>query len=173
MRVAFLVLLAALELGGGFGAASATVESVSTTSMTVDLQVEVKTTASAVVAHLAFDDDPQISLPLLDRDGGVFGIRTELPVKDYVVVFEALGSDESLSSPALLSALGADFGDADVATPSTVPSAGDDGLSSQTKQLGWLALALGAASLSVLAFWVIIGRDGRSGSADGDTLEEE
>ena len=76
----------------------------------------------------------------------------------HAVVFEAVGSDGELSLPVLISDLGADFGDTEVPTPSTEPDE-SDGLSNQTRQFGWLALALAAASLAVLALWVIIGRD--------------
>ena len=75
-----------------------------------------------------------------------------------MVVFEAIGVEDGLSPPALLTALGADFGDSDVPTPTTVPSP-DEGLSPETKRFGWLALALAAGSLSLLALWVIVGRD--------------
>lgn len=165
-----MVLLFALELGGVFGSASATVESISGESMILTLEVEVKTSTSAVVAHLAFDEDPQIALPLLGRGGGVFGITTELAAKNYAVVFEAIGAEDGLSKAALLSDLGADFGDNDVPTPTTEPIPGE-GLSSETKRFGWLALALAAGSLSLLALWVIIGRD-REDDASADSEEE-
>ena len=165
MRLLALGLLAQLFLGGAFGNATATVEEISDDAMVLNLEVELAVSAQAVIAHLAFDDDPQIALPLLDRGGGQFGITTELAPKNYAVVFEAVGSEEELSIPALISDLGADFGDTDVPTPSTEPD-GSDGLSNQTRQYGWLALALAAASLAVLALWVIIGRDDEEDPAD-------
>lgn len=168
MRSVVFGLFLALELGGGFGVATATVDEIDSNAMIIEITVEVTSSTSAVVAHLAFDDDPQIALPLLDRGGGLFGITTQLPSKNYAVVFESVGGDGSLSPAALLSDLGADFGTVEVPVPTTVPGE-DEGLSSDTKRLGWLALALGAASLSVLAFWVILGRD-RQG---GDDSEEE
>lgn len=99
----------------------------------------------------------------------MYGITTELPAKNYAVVFEAIGSDEDLSKPALISDLGADFGGNDVPTPSTEPPE-EEGLSPETERLGWLALALAASSLAVLALWVIIGRDDDESNA---TSEEE
>ena len=170
MRSVALALILALELGGAFGSASATVESISGESMVLTLEVELTTSSSAVVAHLAFDDDPQIALPLLDRGGGIFGITTELAAKNYAVVFEAIGVEDGLSPAALLSDLGADFGDNDVPTPTTEPIP-EEGLSSETKRFGWLALSLTAGSLSLLALWVIIGRD-KEGDDSADSEEE-
>ena len=162
-------VIAALVLGGAFGTASASVDSISDESMILTLEVEVVVSAESVVAHLAFDDDPQVALPLLHRGGGLYGITTELPPKNYAVVFEAIGSGEELSKPALISDLGADFGGNDVPTPSTEPPE-DEGLSPETERLGWLALALAAASLAVLAIWVITGRDDDESE---ETSEEE
>lgn len=170
VKVLALTLILALELGGTFGTATATVDSISGDSMIITLEVELKTSAEAVVAHLAFDTDPQVAIPLLDRGGGLFGITTELASKNYAVVFEALGVEDGLSPAALLSDLGADFGDNDVPTPTTEPSP-DEGLSQETKRIGWLALALAAASLSALALWVIIGRDKED--EPSDPAEEE
>ena len=170
MRTVTAGMLLSLFLGGAFGEATATIQTIGDNSMVLSLEVEVQTSTEAVVAHLAFDDDPQIALPLLDRGGGVFGITTETPLKNYAVVFEALGSDEELSTPALLSDLGADFGDNDVPTPETV-STEVEGLSQETQQIGWLALALAAGSLSLLAVWVIIGRD--NDESESAITEEE
>ena len=169
MKTLLATIVLSLFLGGGFGEATATVESIEGDSMVLTLEVELNTSAEAVVAHLAFDDEPQIALPLLDRGGGIFGITTETALKNYAVVFEAIGSDAELSTPALLSDLGADFADNDVPTPATVPEE-PEGLSPETRSIGWLALALAAGSLSLLAVWVIIGRDKED---DGSDLTEE
>ena len=175
MRLMVLVLLTAAQVGGAFGEAIATIESLTDTNMVINLEVELEKSAQAVVAHLSFEEEPPLALPLLDRGGGVFGLRTELPAKNYVIVFEAIGADDGLSTPFLLSQLGADFtgdftGDQSGATPAN--GNGEDGLDAKTRRSGWLALALGAASLSVLAFWVLGGRDSdRSDVAPSD--EEE
>ena len=166
MRLLAVLLIATLELGGAFGSASASVETLEADAMILDLEVEVRASTTAVVAHLVFEDDPQIALPLLDRGGGVFGITTELPPKNYAVVFEAIGAEDGLSTAALLSDLGADL--TPDAGDSSLPSEGgdDDGLSPETRRLGWLALGLAAAALSALAFWVIIGRDKKDDAAE-------
>lgn len=162
-RIIAVAVLAAIEIGGSFGQASATVESISTTVMTVDIEVEVKASAEAVVAHLAYEGDPNITLPLLSRGDGTFGIRTELEPKNYFVVFEAIGDSGEVSDPFSLTDLGADLSGEEAGS-----GEGDDGLSDGTRQAGWLALALGAASLSALAFWTLGGRDD-----DGDAVDEE
>jgi hypothetical protein len=167
VRSLALILIAAVEIGGSFGTASASVTDLARTSMTVDIQVEVRSSAQAVVAHLSFGDDPTLTLPLLDRGGGVFGLRTELDRKNYLVVFEAVGDPEGVTSPVSLTDMGAVLLEEETGDP--IGSEGDDGgLSAQTQSLGWLALALGAASLSVLAFWVLGGRRDRELPADTD-----
>lgn len=159
MMLLGMIILASLQLGGGFGEASAEVESLSTRSMIVDVQVEVAVSADAVVAHLSFDNDPSVAIPLLDRGGGLFGVRTELEPKNYQVVFEAVGSPGELSDPVSLVALGASL-DLPAQPATRVDEGGEEeALSTETRRMGWLALALGAASLSVLAFWALAGRD--------------
>ncbi|MGB8360578.1 MAG: hypothetical protein WCE80_04195 [Acidimicrobiia bacterium] len=162
-------LVAALILGGVFGTASATVETTNGDTMLLDLSVEVQTSAEAVIAHLTFDEEPIVSLPLLDRGGGAFGIRTELEPKNYVVVFEIIGDEGAMSGPVALTDLGADLGPA--AGTTTTTQADDGGLSRESRQLLWLAVALAAGSLSVLAFWVLGG--GRGDKEPVDALEEE
>lgn len=164
LRYFVVALLAAVQLGGPFGEATAEVDELNEQSMIISLQVEVGVSASAVVAHLTFEDDPTVTLPLLDRGEGRFGTRTELLPKNYVVVFEAVGAPGELSEPISLAELGADLGQPFVAT--TAPLGEEEGLSSETQRLGWLALALGAASLSALAFWAL-------GDRDEDDAEEE
>jgi hypothetical protein len=79
-----------------------------------------------------------------------------VPRKDHIVVFEVIGPNGALSDPATLSQLGADL----VVVPEDVEP--EDGLDTSTTRWGWLGLALGAASLSLLAFWVLGDREGRS-----------
>ena len=167
MTMVLAALIAAVQLGGAFGSATASTVSLGATSMIVDLEVEVTVEAQSVVAHLSIDDDVAV-LPLLARGEGVYGLRTELSLKNYVVVFEVLGEEGSLSAPSTLTQLGVEL--------SVAPDdAGEEPFSDDTTRWGWLGLALGAASLSLLAFWVLGDRDGRgrdrrgaSGAADDD-----
>lgn len=169
MMLLGMIVLATLQLGGAFGEASAEVEELSSRSMILDIQVQVAVSADAVVAHLSFDNDPSVVLPLLDRGGGLFGVRTELEPKNYQVVFEAVGSPGELSDPVSLVALGASLElPAESATRVDEGGDGDEGLSMETRRLGWLAVALGAASLSALAFWALAGR-GEEEASEGPT----
>lgn len=166
LRLALAAVLT-IQLGGGFGAASASVVSRDYESMILDLEVEVRVPAESVMAHLTAPGQPPLTLPLLMRDPGAFGIRTELPIIDYQVVFEALGEVSSQSQAVSLSELGADLGTG--ATPTT-PGTEGVVISEETSGWGWLALGLGAASLSALAFWALGGDDRRKrkGEADGE-----
>lgn len=167
------VLIAAVILGGSFGSATATVESIDEDVMTVDIAVEVLDPADSVVAHLSFEEESDLRLPLLERDDGTFGLRTELRARNYVVVFETVGDDGERSEPTTLAQMGADLAPAVSDTATTV----DEGLSDESQRLLWLAVALGAASLSLLAFWVLGGRDnGESETGDNPAdagFEEE
>ena len=148
-----LPLLLAVQLGGGFGAASATVMSSTEESIRISIEVEVEVSATAVVAHLIASGEPQLTLPLLQRSSGVFGITTDLRPIDYRVVFEAIGNTSVQSQPISLTELGADFS---VGQPETTTSTSPDrGPSDETRRWGWLGLGLAAASLSALAFWVL------------------
>ena len=159
-----LPLLLAVQLGGGFGAASATVLSSTEESVRITIEVEVSVSAAAVVAHLVAPGEPQLTLPLLQRSSGVFGITTELRPIDYRVVFEALGERSVQAQPVSLTELGADFS---VGQPETTTTTSPgQGPSDETRRWGWLALGLAAASLSTLAFWVL-------GSGDEDEESRE
>lgn len=172
MGIGVTTLIGAVILGGVFGSASATVESINDEVMTVSIEVEVIDPGEAVVAHLSFEED-ELTLPLLDRGNGSFGLRTELQRKNYAVVFETLGEDGQSSEPTTLTRLGADLG-----TPAggrTSTTSDEEGLSRDSQRLLWLAVALAAASLSLLAFWVLGSRDDEPDAdvEDGDLPGEE
>jgi len=154
IRFASLVLFA-VELGASFGAASATVVSTTQQSMIVELHVEVGVSADSVVVHLALPDEDTVTIPMVPRDDGTYGVTTEVKPADYQVVFEALGDPGAQSDPVSLTELGVDL-TADSDSAGTTES---EGQSSGTQRWLWLGVALGAASLSVLAFWVLGGRD--------------
>ena len=166
-----MALVAAVVLGSPFGSASAEVDTLGTTSMVVDIEVEIEVGADAVVAHLSFDDEVEAILPLLDRGDGLFGITTELEPRNYVVVFEILGPNPAVSSPQTLAALGADLtGSAGTTTTTT---AADDELGDESLRFLWLAVALGAASLSALAFWVLGGDRQRQADDAAEGVEDD
>lgn len=149
-------LLAAVIVGGIFGSASATVESVTGDGMMVEIEIEVSGAPETVVAHMSFEEE-RFTLPLLDRGDSVFGLRTELERKNYMVVFEVVDEDAASSEPISLQEMGADLSLANGETTTTAEK--EEGLSQESRRLMWLAIALGAASLSLLAFWVLGDRD--------------
>ena len=149
-------LIAAVLIGGLLGSASATVEEMTSEMMVISIDVEVLASAESVAAHLSFDDEQVATLPLIDRGEGLYGIRAELEPKNYVVVFEVIGDESGQSNPVTLTQLGADLG------PESGPTTTDpdeEGMAPETRRWLWLAVALAAASLSALAFWVLGGRD--------------
>lgn len=158
-------LIAAVLLGGAFGSATATVESIDDEVMVVSIEVEVQSSAETVVAHLSFENERELTLPLLDRGDGKFGLRTELEPKNYFVTFEIVVGDEQSSDPVSLVQMGAELEPGGGAPTTTLA---EDELSDESQQMLWLAVALGAASLSLLAFWVLGSRD-----EDDATSEEE
>ncbi|HEX6286465.1 MAG TPA: hypothetical protein VFZ80_03190 [Acidimicrobiia bacterium] len=151
-----IALIASVVIGGLFGTASASVEAIGEDVMIVEIEVEVPPGAANVVAHLSFESEDLV-LPLTDRGDGVFGIRTELPPRNYFVVFEVIGEEGGSSEAVSLTELGAELTGGPAATATTAPD--DEGLDDDSRQMLWLAVALGAASLSALAFWVLGGRD--------------
>jgi hypothetical protein len=164
-RLAASVLLA-VELGGGFGTASAIVVSTTQQSMVIEMHVEVDVSVDSVVAHLTLPGDDPITLPMLLRDDGSYGVTTELKTAEYVVVFEAIGSPGARSEPVGLSELGVELGTGDDLSTTTEP---DEGRSPATQRWLWLGVGLGAASLSALAFWVLGGRE----DPDGDHVPDQ
>ena len=165
-------LLAAVMLGGGFGTATATVESAEDSVVFISIEVEVLDTADSVVAHLSFDDE-EFTLPLVDRGDGTFGTRIDLEPKNYIVVFEVLGGDGAVSEPTTLVRMGADLGSQAGGATNTTES-DEEGLGPDSERLLWLAIALGAASLSLIAFWVLGSRhsDEENDSTTGGSDEE-
>jgi len=65
-----------------------------------------------------------------------------------------------LSPPVSLLELGAEF------YPTGEPEPDEGGLSPRTRRFGWLALAFGAASLAVLALWVLGGDSEETSAAE-------
>ena len=160
------ILLFAVEVGSGFGVATATVVSMTDESMIIEIRVEVETSADSVVVHLALPDEDPITLPMLERDDGAYGVTTEVKPANYIVMFEAIGDPGAESDQVSLTDLGVDLS----SSPGTTTTTESEELSAGTQQWLWLGVALGAASLSALAFWVLGGRDRDEGSEE---LDEE
>lgn len=153
---AAVVTLLAVELGTGFGNATATVVSTTEESMIVEFHVVVEGAPDSVVVHLALPDEETVTVPLVPRDSGGYGVTTELKPANYNVVFEVIGGEPVRSAPVSIVELGVGLDpDSTVVTATTLA----EPLSPGTQRWLWLGVALGAASLSVLAFWVLGGRD--------------
>jgi hypothetical protein len=163
--IGLVALILAVELGAGFGDASAEVESMGEESMIVDLRVEVDGSPDSVVAHLALPDEDEIMLPMVVREEGIYGVTTEVKPANYVVVFEVLGDPGTESEPVTLGELGVDFS----SNAGTTEPEPEEEVSASTQQWLWLGVALGAASLSALAFWVLGGRDEPTTDAEAET----
>lgn len=165
MAKALLLLVLAVEMGASFGNASAELVSTSSNAIEVELRVEVTVSAEAVVAHLVFEDRPELTLPLLHRGGGEYGIITELEPVNYRLVFEIIGPDPARSEQRSLMELGLVFaGDGDAATTTTQDV---DRMSDENRGWLWLAIAFGAAALSALAFWALGGDQSSGGASSG------
>lgn len=144
--VFFSVVLMTLQVGGGFSAAAeATVIDRSTVEIAVEVNAQA---ASSVVVHAVDPGGDQRTVAMLEVAPGVYRTRFTTRPLDLVVVFEHLESGAQ-SDPVRLTALGVApelVGVLDV--PASQPESGGS-------SWGWLAIALGAASLSALAFWTL------------------
>jgi hypothetical protein len=165
-----VVMMLSVELGGAFGMASAQGRELSSTSIEVNLSVEVRGGGS-VVAHLLEPGADQRTIALADRGGGVYGGFFDTRKVDLIVVFEVLGSDVSVQSPPVrLTDLGLDpallgilpGGPTTTITPASAGSA--------SEQWGWAGLGLGALALAFLAWWALPDRERKM--ADAAASEE-
>jgi hypothetical protein len=146
------VLLFLVPAGDGFGEATATAEQIGTDRIRVELEVKIEG-AGSVVAHVIEPGGRQETVSLADRGGGEFGAVLESRQIDLVVVFEVLGEEPRQSDPLRLTQLGVDRATLGMVAP-LVDVAEED---NDTAQWGWLGLGFGAAALSLLAVWVLVG----------------
>lgn len=151
------LLLAAVPVGGSFGDAEATTVSLGETSMVIDLTVEVPEDTQAVIVHMGLAGENMRFPMLATETAGLWRLRTEVARKNWQVVFEMLGPVSEVSQPMTLGFLGAQL--EPEPGPTTSVTTPEDDLSGETQRWGYLALALAAASLSALAFWVLGAKD--------------
>ena len=157
-----------VEVGDGFGRATASATDLGATTMELDLTVETDT-AATVVAHLIEPGGTQETLPLVPRGGGVFGIRTEVRKIDHVVVFESVdGQGASQSQPLRLSELGVD---AEILGVENRPPTETDEFSDDTRLWGWAGLGLAALALALIALWALPDRRRKAREAEIGTVE--
>lgn len=159
------ILIASVPVGGSFGDAEAKTVRLTEDSVVIDITVEVPEETQAVIVHIGLQDENRM-FPMVPRSRpGLWGLQTELERRNWQVVFEILGPESELSDPMTIAFLGAVL-DIEVEPE---PGSPDDGLSRDTRRWGWLGLAFAAGSLSLLAFWVLGGKDRES---DGGGEEE-
>ena len=173
MQFLLAIGLLFVPLGGPFVDASANASRTGD-MLEVELQVEVNQTATVVIAHIVVGgDEPQRSVSLDFRGGDVFAGSVTLPVQESVVIFELLGPGGSvLSAATTLSEMGVDFG----AFGARVTPLGEDPpvdpVTPAAKRWLWLAIAAGAAALSLLAFWAVGGKQEAQSPGDGSASDE-
>jgi hypothetical protein len=162
------VMLVFFQVGGFFVDGTVEGRETSATMMEIDLEVSAAPGGS-VVAHLIDPGGRQETAALRERSPGRYGGIIEVSRADLVVVFEALDGQGTQSEPRRLTDLGLDralLGALPVA-PTTVPP----GVSPETRNWGWLGLALAALSLAVLALWALPER--RPAGAHEPPLDDE
>ncbi len=151
------------QVGGFFVAPEVSGRETSASRMEIDLSVSAAPGGS-VVAHLIQPGGNQQTFALRERSSGRYGGIFEVDRIDLVVVFEALDESGAQSDPVRLTEIGLDralLGALPVAPPTT-----ESGVSASSRGWGWLALAMAAASLAVLALWALPDRTPREVPAD-------
>lgn len=169
MRMLLIGALLAVELGSPFGSASATAQPTTPGRMELEITVEAPA-SSSVVVHLVEPGGEQQTVALNERAPGVFGAVVEVAAVDLVAVYEVVGS-AAQSTPVRLTDLGVarEVVGLPGPSPSTVP---DDGGARETRQWGWLALALGFSSLALIAVWVLVGGRREHDDLPGEDSEQ-
>ncbi len=149
--VVLAALVMSIQLGGGFGIAQA--EATVVDSSTIEVAVTVEASAGTdVVVHVVDPGGDQRTVAMIESAPGTYRTVFETRPLDLVAVFEDLATGAQ-SDPLRLSRLGV-AAELVGAVPLTPPES-----EPEDRSLLWLGAALGAASLSALAFWVLGGAD--------------
>jgi hypothetical protein len=177
MHVIVAVLIF-FQVGAFFGDPAVEGRETTAAMMEIDLSVSAPPGGS-VVAHLIDPGGLQHTVALREREPGLYGGLVEVRRADLIVVFEAVDQGGAQSAPHRLTDIGLDralLGALSVAPTTTAPE-----VSASTRNWGWLALALGAASLALIALWALPERtvsrpedpgESLAGTADADDAGE-
>lgn len=162
--ISLAAVLMFFQVGGFFVDPAVEGQEAGAARMEIDLSVSAPPGGS-VVAHLIEPGGLQETVALRERSSGRYGGIVEVQRADLVVVFEALDGAGAQSEPARLTDIGLDralLGALPAAPTTTTP-----GVSSSTRQWGWLALGMTALALAALALWAVPDR------APREELDEE
>jgi hypothetical protein len=161
MHVLLGVVVAALTVGSPFGSASA--EWVADAGDLIEIRLRVEgPEASSVVAYVVDVGNAEQRVALVETGPGIYSGRVEVRPADLFVVFEHV-PDGTQSSAVSLTQLGLDPGLLVAGGRSPVEEQADP---EPDSGWGWIALAAGAASLSLLAFWSLGGDRGEDEPPD-------
>lgn len=172
--IAVLVLL--LPLSSPFGDASATATSTDG-GLRFEVSVEVQGSPVAVLVRGVGSGASELPPVALDDQGnGTWVGIVQIPVVENILVgFEFIpdrGGPASVSEMHTLTELGVDRAVFEATRPAVSTDSDDEPLvSPEGQRWGWLALAAGAAALTLIAFWAIGSVRGRS--EDEDDMDRE
>jgi hypothetical protein len=164
----FLALLVFFQVGGSFVDPAVEGRETTASRMEIDLSVSAAPGGSVVV-HTIEPGGRQETFALRERSPGRYGGIFEVGRVDLVVVFEALDGVGTQSAPMRLTDIGLDralLGALPVA-PTTAPAT-----SSETRGWGWLALAMGAGSLALLALWALPDKREPEEAEPGESVDQ-
>lgn len=171
--LAFMMVFA-VPGGGPFGEVSAIGEVGPTDTVVVMFRVEAAA-GNSVVAHIIDPGNTQEMVTLSETDVGVYTGEATTEVADLIVVFEMLDIGTSqLSAPHTFTELGVDPLVLGYPTEVPVGDPTEDSvreISPENRRLLWIAVALIASSLSLVAFWVAGPKPKQDGTSESD--EEE
>jgi hypothetical protein len=173
MRWILAVISIVAQVSTGF--TDGAVEGTEIADDTVRITITVRAApGGSVVVHLVDPGGEQITVAMAEQSSGLYRAVTDIDQIDYVAVFEGIANPPFQSEPQRLTELGLDRA---LITPDQVFPASPTSTAAEDDptRWGWLGLGLGAASLSLLAFWVLGGKpkSGRHAREEAKASEEE
>jgi len=168
-----VVILLMPDLGGPFVDASAEA-SRADGGLRVELEVQLNTEVSTVVAHVASPGQEQQTVALSDRGNGVHGGFMSIDAEDVVVVFEVLDVDRDLlSQPVTLTELGVDPSVFESDRSFAVDEDGTRIVTPTARRWLWSAAGLGLASIALIAWWAMGARSDGAAEREDEPADVE